>query len=219
MGDEEIRNIENRPKELFGLQYYKDLEEKPVRIDMEGSIGDFLAYDLFDLDGVQPIELRHLKANNRAVSVNPSKTSIELYKKERVKFQLVFVVVNCYGFKDFDGVLVGKPYNISLQPATKRGELSVVSPEWIEKINLEELDQQPRLFKGFNPFLGAFGIYMLGGVDHSNIESDMLGFVHGMYALAIPFDKREVSSPKIPSIQESRGGCSKLCVTDSSLTG
>lgn len=56
MGDEEIRNIENRPKELFSLKYYKDLEGKPVRIDMEGSIGDFLAYDLFDLDGVQPIE-------------------------------------------------------------------------------------------------------------------------------------------------------------------
>lgn len=204
MDAEEIRNIENRPQELFDLPYYKDLPEKPVKIDMQGSIGEFLAYDIFDLDGVQPLELRHMEANNGLVNVDPSETSIELYKKECVQFQLIFVVVNGYGFKEVDGVLVGKPYNISLQPASKRGELSTVSPEWIERINLEELDQSPRLYKGFNPFVGAYGLYMLGAVDYSNIESDMLGFVHSMYALAMPFEHREVLSPGIPHIQENK---------------
>jgi len=204
MADEDIRNIENRPEELFEIPYYKDLPEKAIKIDMEGSIGDFLAYDIFDLDGVQPLELRHMNANNGLVNIDPSDISIALYKKENVQFQLVYVVVNGYGFKEIDGVLVGKPYNVSLQPASKRGELSIVSPEWIEKINLEELDQAPRLYKGFNPFVGAFGLHMMGVVDYSNIESDMLGFVHSMYALAMPFEHREVLSPGIPHIQENK---------------
>lgn len=202
MDVEEIRNIDNRPQELFELPYYKELPEKPVKIEMEGAIGDFLAYDIFDLDGVQPLELRHMDANNGLVNVDPSDISIELYKKEGVQFQLVFVVVNGYGFKEVNGVLVGKPYNISLQSASKRGELSLVSPEWIEKIDLAKLDQTPRLYKGFNPFLGAYGLPILGAVDYSNIESDMLGFVHNMYALAIPFKHREVLSPGIPHLQE-----------------
>tara|TARA_Y100001963_G_C6782825_1_gene450954 strand:- start:2892 stop:3131 length:240 start_codon:yes stop_codon:yes gene_type:complete len=78
---EEIRNIENRPEELFELPYYKELPELPVTIDMSGSIGKFLEFDLFDLDGVQPLEMRHMLANDRLVHVNPSEKSIEIYKK------------------------------------------------------------------------------------------------------------------------------------------
>ncbi len=201
MSNEQIRNIENRPEVLSKIAYYKDLPEKPLRIDMVGSIGDFLAYDIFDLDGVQPLELRHMQANNGLVNVDSSKISIDLYKKEKVQFQLVYVVVNGYGFNEIDGVLVGKPYNISLQPASKRGQVSTVSPEWIEALNFEDLEKVQRLYKGFNPFVGAYGLHMMGTVDYSNIESDMLGLVHGMYALAMPFNHREVLSPGIPQIR------------------
>jgi len=194
----EIKNIENRPKELFELPYYQELPELPVRIDIAGSIGKFLESDLFDLDGVQPLESRHMKANDRLLHVNPSEKSIEMYKKEGVNFQLVFVVINAYGFEEVDGILVGKPYNISLQPASKRGELSVTSPEWIEKIDLEEQNQVPKIYRGFNPFTGAYGLHMMGHTDYTGIESDMIGFVVGTYALAMPFKHNEVLCPPVP---------------------
>ncbi|WP_185842648.1 hypothetical protein [Vibrio cholerae] len=194
----EIRNIENRPEELFELPYYKELPELPVTIDMSGSIGKFLEFDLFDLDGVQPLEMRHMLANDRLVHVNPSQKSIEIYKKEKVTFQLVFVVVNAYGFEEKDGVLVGKPYNISLQPASKRGELSIVTPEWIEKIDLEAQNQVPKIYRGFNPFAGAYGLHVMAHTDYTGIESDMIGFVVGTYALAMPFKHHEVLSPAVP---------------------
>jgi hypothetical protein len=194
----EINNIENRPKELLSLPYYKELPELPVRVDISGSIGEFLEFDLFDLDGVQPNELRHMIANDRLLHVNPSERSIEIYKKEKVTFQLVFIVVNAYGFREIDGVLVGKPYNISLQPASKRGELTAVAPEWVEAIDLEEQNQVPKIYRGFNPFSGAYGLYMMGHTDYTGIESDMIGFVVGTYALAMPFKHNEVLSPPAP---------------------
>ncbi|WP_205669715.1 hypothetical protein [Aliivibrio fischeri] len=200
----EVKNIENRPKELGEIEFYNELPNMPVKIDLSGSIGQFLAYDIFDLDGVQPIETGHLNVNNKIIGVNPSKASIEIYKKKNTKFQLVYVIVNAYGFKEVNGELVGKPYNISLHPASKRGEVSVVTPEWIEKIDLEEMDSVPRLYKGFNPFCGAYGLHMIGTVDYSNIESDMLGFVHRMYALAMPIEHREITSPEIPQLNDNK---------------
>jgi len=195
---EEIENIKNRPKELFEIPYYGELPALPVRVDMSGTIGKFLEFDLFDLDGVQPLELRHMIVNDHLVCVNPSAKSIEIYKNEKVTFQLIFVVVNAYGFKEVEGVLVGKPYNISLQPASKRGELSVVTPEWIEHIDLEQQNNAPRIYRGFNPFVGAYGLHMMGHTDYTGIESDMIGFVVGTYALAMPFKHNEVLTPSVP---------------------
>ncbi len=195
----QIRNIENRPQELYDLPFYNELPDMPVRLDMSGTIGEFLEFDLFDLDGVQPLEHRHILANDRLMHVNPSAKSIEIYKQEKVEFQLVFVVVNAYGFKEEDGVLVGKPYNISLQPASKRGELQVTTPEWIEKIDLEEQNYTPKIYRGFNPFVGAYGFHMVGQTDYTGIESDMVGFVFSTYALAMPFKHCEVLCPGVPT--------------------
>lgn len=154
MSEEEIKNIENRPEELAGLPFYQVLPHMPVRIDLEGAIGEFLNYDIFHLEGVQPLEKRHMEANNKVIGVNASAESIAIYKEERVNFQLIHVVVNAYGFREVNGELVGKPYCISLIPASKRGEISSVPPEWIEKIDLERMGGVPKLYKGFNPFRG-----------------------------------------------------------------
>lgn len=204
---EEIRNIVNRPKELFDIPYYFDIPEKPIKIDLAGSIGEFMSYDLFSLDGVQPLELRHMKKNGGIIESTPSKASMDIYKKEGVKFQIVFVVINVYGLKEVDGVLVGKPYNISLMPASKRGEVQTVSSELIEKYDFEMLANAPKMYRGFNPFNGAYGFFTMGFVDCSKIESDMLGFVHGLYALAVPFKHNEILSPLIPAIEKNGQVC------------
>lgn len=201
MSEYPIKNIENRPKELSELPFYQELPNMPVRIDLDGAIGEFLNYDIFQLDGVQPLEKRHMEVNKGVIGMNASKDSIDIYKKEKVNFQLIYIVVNAYGFREINGELVGKPYCISLIPASKRGEISSVSPEWIESIDFEKIDRTPKLYKGFNPFLGAFGLHMLGMHDYSKIESDMLGFVHNIYALADRFKHSEVLLPRIPMLQ------------------
>lgn len=194
----EIKNIENRPEELFDLPYYKDLPALPIKIDMTGTIGKFLELDLFNLKGTQPLELRHSTINEHLFHINPSRKSIELYKKEDVTFQLIHVVVNAYDFKEEDGVLTCKPYNISLQPASKRGELSVAPPEYIENIDLDNIAHAPITYYGFNPFAGAYGLFMIGHTNYSEIESDMIGFVVNTYALAMPFKHDEVLTPAVP---------------------
>lgn len=200
MGNE-IANIENRPKELYDLPHYKSLPHLEVEIDLEGIIGDFLAYDIFDLDGTQPMELRHSKVNEGILTVNPSEKSLEIYQKEKVLFQLIHVVVNAYSFKDQDGVLHAKPYCISLKPSTKRGEITEVSVDWLKGFDLDQINKTPKHYLGFNPFQNAYGFFAVGSVpSDQTIESDMVGFVYRTYALATKFNTREVLVPKIPSI-------------------
>lgn len=66
MSEEQIKNIENRPEELAGRPFYQDLPHMPVRIDLEGAIGEFLNHDIFQLDGVQPLEKRHMEVKTSA---------------------------------------------------------------------------------------------------------------------------------------------------------
>lgn len=190
-----IRDIENRPQELFTLPHYRDLPKLPIAIERPSASSDFLEQDLLTLDGIQPIEMQHIVASDGIITTNPSENSIEIYRNKNARFQLVHIVVNCYQFTESDGCLVGKPYNISLQPAIKHGEVETVGIDWIEKANIETLQNSPQLYKGFNPFVGAYGFYMIGAADISNIESDMLGFVKGMYFLSTSFDHDEVLVP------------------------
>ena len=198
----ERQSIENRPSELERLPYYRDLPRLPVTVDLSSSTGGFLAKDVLSLVGVQPLEIRHSVANAGILDVNPSQDSISIYRDERVKFQLVHIVVNCYQFKEANGKLVGRPYNISLQPSSKRGELSFTTVDWVENIDLLGLLDAQQMYKGFNPFTGAYGFYMIGDVDYSDIESDMLGFVHGFYVLVIPFKHDELLAPDLAGLRD-----------------
>lgn len=198
---EDVRNIENRPEELRGIPFYGGLPKLPVAIDTSTIQGNFLELDLLTLEGIQPIEKSHAIVSHGLISINPSEQLIELYREAETQFQLVHVVVNCYQFTDADEYLIAKPYNISLQPASKRGLVETVGIDWIEKADIEKLMETPQLYRGFNPFVGAYGLYMMGFADGSNIESDMLGFVSGMYFLATSFNHSEILTPGIGGIQ------------------
>ncbi len=120
-----------------------------------------------------------------------------------MQFQLIHVVVNAYSFEECDGVLHAKPYCISLKPSTKRGEISEASVDWVENIDLEEIDRAPKHYLGFNPFQNAYGFFAMGSVPPDrSVESDMIGFVYRTYALATKFDNRDILCPDIPSIME-----------------
>ncbi|HCX4809999.1 TPA: hypothetical protein OZT40_001343 [Escherichia coli] len=200
MNKDEIENISNRPEVLYSIPFYKDLPPLPLKIDLVGMAGDFLSYDIADLFGLQPIEKEHLDTYGEIFTINPSKESLELYKKRDDSFQMIFVVINAYGFKEIDGVMHCKPYNISLFPASKRGELTLLKSDLIEKLYLEMDANVPKFYYGFNPFKGAFGLYFYNHVDYSGIESDMIGIVNSMYLLSDKYNYHNVIPPFIKSI-------------------
>ncbi|MFN4500416.1 hypothetical protein ACK3XA_25665 [Klebsiella grimontii] len=200
MNKDEIENISNRPEVIYNIPFYKNLPNLPVKIDLEGMAGDFLSYDIADLFGLQPIEKDHLDTYGDIITINPSKESLELYKKRDDSFQMIFLVINAYGFKEIDGVIHCKPYNISLFPASKRGELTSLKSDSIEKLDLEMDAKVPKFYYGFNPFKGAFGLYFYNHVDYSGIESDMIGFVNSMFLLSDKYNYHNVMPPIIKSI-------------------
>ncbi|TBL75830.1 hypothetical protein EYY94_07740 [Obesumbacterium proteus] len=192
--------IENRPPELYDLPMYKGFTDKPFQIDIQSSIGDFLMYDIFDLDGIQPVESKHLSANNGIIRVNPSEESIRLYLESKTKFQFVNVIVNAYDFKEKDGIVYGRPYNISIKPMEKNGQPQVVGVDYIKNIDLEALDQGRMVYHGFNPFTSSYGLFSMGDVPIDEaLESDMIGFVFNTYALATVIDYRDITLPYVPS--------------------
>jgi len=195
-------DIENRPKELWSLPNYGCLPERGFQIDLKGTIGEFLAHDIFDLDGTQPIESKVMGLSKKlfnglpVIGVNPSEEAIEFYKARGDQFQMVNVVVCCYGFEERDGQLYGLPYHISLRAAQKGGKPSSVGVEWIKNMDLEKvLDGSPH-YMGFNPFTNAFGLYATGPVLlNKDLCSDVVGFVYNMYFLASDYEKKDVNDP------------------------
>jgi len=195
-------DIENRPKELRDLPDYGHLPNRAFKIDLEGSVGEFLAHDLFDLDGTQPIENKIMGLSNKffnghpVIEVNPSEEAIEFYRARGDSFQMINVVVCCYGFEEKDGELYGLPYHVSLRPAQKRGEPSSVGIDWIQNMDLEKvLDGNPH-YMGFNPFSNAFGLYGVGALPiNKDICSDTIGIVYNTYFLASNYDKSDTCDP------------------------
>lgn len=200
MSSDEIRNISNRPKELYEIPYYNGLPNLPIEIEIIGMAGEFFNKDILGLSGVQPIENAHLDTYDEFISMNPSKGSLEIYKKKGTLFQGVQVIVSAYGFRKIGGILHGKPYNISIFPMSKRGQLTSVDANWIEQIDLESINEIPKHYRGFNPFFGSYGFYVANYSNFSGIESDMIGFVMNTYFLSTSFNPHDISTPFFPGI-------------------
>ncbi|HIE1342257.1 TPA: hypothetical protein ACXJUU_001699 [Serratia marcescens] len=194
--------IKDRPVALDGIPFYKEIPKKPLTFDIGSTVHDFLKIDLDDLDGLQPIEARRIPENSPVFGVNPSDELLASYERDNIEFQMVNVIVNIYGIKEVEGVLVGKPYSISLKPMEKRGKATLKSPDYFRNFDMEILKGIDYVYKGFNPFtLGyeVFGNYsslMSGGFLTGH--TDMLGFVVNTYALANKWDFKDVCLPEVP---------------------
>lgn len=198
--------IKDRPKILEELSFYNELPQLPVGIDVASTVHDFLKFDIDDLDGVQPVEEKYLAEAGRVFGVNPSEELISIYERENVDFQLINVVVNLHGFKEVDGVLMGKPYSISLKPMEKRGKVTKQPPSFFRNFDMEELRNQDNAYLGFNPFTQSyqmFGSYStLCSAGPLKTHSDMIGFVLNTYALATKWDFDQVCMPAMPDCNE-----------------
>jgi len=190
------KDIENRPKELWDLPHYAHLPDKPFKIDLMSAVGEFLAHDIFDLDGNQPIEGKILSLTDGVVEVNPCQEALSFYEQRSDTFQMINVVVCCYGFEEKDGQLFGLPYHLSLRPAQKQGKPSCVEVGWIKNIDLGRVLEGNPHYMGFNPFSNAFGFYGIGGLPvNKDICSDTIGIVYNTFFLASNYDKNDVCDP------------------------
>lgn len=191
--------ITNRPEKLDNLEFYNKLPLLPLHIDLDSSIHDFLKFDIWGLDGLQPIEKKYLSKTSRFFGVNPSEELIDTYEKEGINFQLIHIIVNMYGFEEKDGVIIGKPYSISLKPMEKRGEIDEVSPKFFKHFDMEKLRNNDNVYFGFNPFSQSYQIY--GNCNFfmsAELHTDMIGFVLNTYALATEWDFEQVCIPPMP---------------------
>lgn len=189
--------ILNRPKELYDLPYYKGLPANPITIDWScGSMDDLLKLDILTLDGAQPSEEEHWRANGGVLHTDITEESFEIYSKRNAKFQLVSVVVNAYSFRNEEGVIHAKPYNISLFPFSKRGKVQDISIDFLKMMSMSEINSSSSVYIGFNPFKKAYGVFSPGGLmGGASVESDMIGFVDNTFALVSPFDHNSVAAP------------------------
>ncbi|MGE4539007.1 MAG: hypothetical protein AB7D37_18215 [Desulfovibrio sp.] len=191
--------INNRPEELYNLPFYKDLPVNPISIDWScGSMDDLLKLDILTLDGAQPSEDEHFRANGGVLHTDITDESFEIYSKRKATFQLISVIVNAYAFKNMKGTTYAKPYNISLFPFSKRGEVQNFSIDFLKSISMSEINSHSSIYIGFNPFKRAYGVFSPGGLmADTGVESDMIGFVDNTYALATSFDHSSVTVPFI----------------------
>lgn len=195
-------DIQNRPQELRALPNYSYLPDEPFEIDLASAAGEFLAREIFDLDGVQPLESSVLHLSNETfqglpvVGVNPSKEAVEFYRKRGDTFQMVNVVICCHSFERREGRLFALPYHISLRPASKNNSPQEIDIEWIANHDLSKVLEGRPHYIGYNPFTTAFGLYALGPVPVSEtVCSDVIGFVYNSYFVASKHVRKDVLDP------------------------
>lgn len=195
-------DIQNRPKELRAFPNYSHLPDESFQIDLAGAAGEFLAHEIFDLDGVQPLESTIQNLSNEifeglpVVGVNPSEEAIEFYRKRGDTFQMVNVVVCCHSFERREGRLYALPYHVSLRPALKKGSPGQVGIDWIANYDLERVLEGRPHYIGYNPFGTAFGVYAVGPVPISEVVcSDVIGFVYNTYLIASEYMHKDVLDP------------------------
>lgn len=195
-------DIKNRPRELWDFPNYACLPDQSFEIDLESAVGKFLAQDIFDLDGNQPIESKILGLSKKffdghpVIEVNPSDEAIDFYRARGDIFQMINVVVCCHSFMERHGKLYGLPYHISLRPAQKSGKPSSVGVDWVKNIDLSRLLEGKPHYMGYNPFSDAYGLYVVGpAAINKGICSDAIGWVYNTYLLASRYDKKDICDP------------------------
>lgn len=180
--------IRDRPASLAGNPHYTALPEGEIVVDLS-SLPEILRLDLDSLSGIQPITRSMVEAAGGLFRDDPSPGEIALHLERGTAFQMVFVVFNLCGWKEADGRMVGRPYAISLVPATKRGAVQTVPIGWIKNINLEPSPFGGKAYLDFDPFTGERGLFGEAAMFRESgaftgKHPDELGFVSGGFLLA-----------------------------------
>lgn len=180
--------IQDRPASLAANPHYTALPDGLVSVDVR-PLPAILRLDLDTLSGIQPITAAMAEAAGGDLRDDPSAGEIELYTARETAFQLIFVVFNLFALKAVEDRVVGRPYAISLVPASKRGAVQTVPIDWVKNMRLEPSPFDGKAYLDFDPFAGDRGMFgdaamfrEQGGLNGK--YPDEIGFVAGGYLLA-----------------------------------
>lgn len=181
--------IRDRPPLLLQNPLYRALPDADLSADV-AALPKLLQLDLDTLSGVQPVTRDTAAAADGNLRDNLSPGEAELHRIRDARFQLIFIVLSLYALKARgDGGYVGRPYAISLIPASKRGAVSDTEVAWVEKMDLEASPFAGQAYLNFNPFSGERGMFgpaasfrQHGAI--ARVHPDEFGFVTGGYLLA-----------------------------------
>ncbi len=193
--------IVNRPKNLQEIQHYKTLANLPFSPDFS-VLPKILNFDITVLDGLKPITSDIAKLCPSGIPLQPSQEVINYYRKQQIKFQMIFVIANCYDFRCVDGIIRGKPYSISLMPASKRGKLQEQDIDFFKNFSLEKILEEEWVYINFDPFQGKWDFFgsfstFFNAQNKIDVYPDSIGFVIGVYFLANKYNKRDILLPDI----------------------
>ena len=191
--------IKNRPKELLESEFYTEIPKIPTRFDYS-SLPSFLNIDLLQLFGIAPKTIDLIENTQRGFHINPSKKEVEYYKKKGTKFQIINIVANVHTFKKKDGEAIAYPYSISIIAGPKRGKPDECSIEFLDRINLEEIDFSSNCYTDYSPFKEVSeGFYApIGMFSSSKSYTDTIGFILETFFLPIDIDlgKALINAPQ-----------------------
>jgi hypothetical protein len=191
--------IRDRPPSLAENPFYACTPRVDITADLSG-LPDLLRLDLVSLSGIQPITKAIAVAAGGDLRDSPSPGEVALHRQRDARFQLIFIVLNLFDLKEVDGKVTGRPYAISLVPATKRGAVTEVGVDWIEKMNLEPSPFHGQAYLDFDPFAGDRGLFgsavmFRDGGALDRLHPDEIGFVTDGFLLAPIMDGDEPLLP------------------------
>jgi hypothetical protein len=198
--------IVNRPLTLEKIPYYKRLPRLPFAPNFS-ALPEVLNMDILTLDGLEPITLDIASLYPSGIPLQPSQEIINYYSRQEIKFQMVFVVANFYDLRCVDNVVEGRPYSISLIPASKRGKPQEMSAVFFKNFSIEKVLEQKLIYLNFNPFKGEWDLFGSFGTffnsqSELDIYTDSIGFIIGVYFLANKYNKRKILLTDIVSADD-----------------
>jgi hypothetical protein len=188
--------INNRPKSLRQIPFYTSLPRGGIFFDYE-SLPGFMNVDLYTLAGIMPKTVDLVKNTQVGFHINPSKKEIEYYRARNTEFQLIHVVANVHTFREQeDKSVIAYPYAISLVPGQKRGLPEVARINFVEKINLEKLNQHSHVYTDMSPFKPVYeGFYadisFIFGIE-AEMYTDTVGFILETYLLPLDIEDEDI---------------------------
>lgn len=151
---------------------------------------------ILDLGGIQPITSAMAKAAGGELRDKPSAGEIELFRQRETQFQMISVVVSLVAAGSENGRFQGKPFALTLIPASKRGEVSHCTIDLIEKLDVNQWLETEPAYVGYDPFSGEWSMY--GGLGtlmkcrSADGFVDEIGLVVDQFFLATDFDSDDV---------------------------
>jgi hypothetical protein len=185
--------IKDRPTHLLADHAYSHRPTPPYALEW-GAVPELACASIMDLGGIQPVMGAMVKAAGGLITDRPSEREIALFRERRTAFQMISVVASVAAVRQREGAFAVTPIALSLFPASKRGEVTMVSVDSVAALlGGEDFGVFEPGYVGYDFFSGEWSAYgPLGLIASGKGFLDEVGIVINTYFLATEFDPDDV---------------------------